>query len=211
MIEYGLGVHAGLVVEGRVAGDGGVEGHRDPDHVRHHPVQLRKQVEPVLQHQLGLHTHEPGDHAAQRHDPIPLADAKQGGVDVCGSRLQGGKGVGDGTAGVVVGVELDVAFDVAAYERDQLEDLVRGGDADGVGQPHPLWVQPVDRAVDAQQVVRVRAEGVLAAETHLQALRLDESHHLGADRDDLLDRLAVREHAQGRGGPEKHIDTVDTG
>ena len=80
-------------------------------------------------------------------------------------------GVGHGAAGVVVGVELDVAVDVAPHQRDQLVHLARRGDADGVGDAHALGAGLVDGAVDADEVVGVGAEGVLAAEAGLEARR----------------------------------------
>jgi len=55
-------------------------------------------------------------------------------------------------------------------ERHQLEDLVRGRDADGIGEADALRMEPIDGAVDAQQVVGVGAEGVLAAEADFQPL-----------------------------------------
>src|SRR5207244_7782804 len=116
----------------------GVEGNLDPHHVGDHAVELRQDLEPVLRHQFGVQAEQPRDHAAERHDAVALADSQDGGVDVGGTRLERGEGIGDGAAGVVVGVELDVAVDRLANHGDQLEDLVRAGDPDRARVPGEL-------------------------------------------------------------------------
>ena len=204
-------MHPGLVMEGGVAGDRGIEGDVDPDHVGDHPVELGQDLEPVVRHQLGMDTEQPGDHAAERDDAIALADPQDGGIDVGGSRLERRECIGDGAARVVVGMELDVAVDRLAHHRDHLEDLVRRGDPDGVGQPDPLRVEPVDRLVDAQQVTRFRSKRVLAAEANLQSLRLDVAHDFGTGLDDLVNRLAARERPHGGRGAEQDVDAVGAG
>src|SRR5207245_9252643 len=174
-------------------------------------VERRQDVEPVVRDQVGPDAEQAGDHAAQWHDAVALADPEHRGVDVGGAGLEGGEGVGDGATGVVVGVELDIAVDRLADHRDQLEDLVGGGDANRVGKPDSLRVQSVDRLVDAQQVARFRAEGILAAESHLQPLGLDVPHHLGAGFDDLIDGLPMRKGAHGGRGAEQDVDSVRAG
>src|SRR5205085_1484096 len=76
----------------------------------------------------------------KKHDAVTFADAEHGGVDVGGTRLQGGVRIGDGAPGVVVGMEFDVAVDRLPHHRHQLEDLVRGRDPDRVGKADPLRV-----------------------------------------------------------------------
>ena len=201
-------MHPRLVMEGRGAGDRGVEGDLDTNHLGDHPIELRKDLEPVLGDQLGVDAQEAGDHAAQRHDAIALTDAEDGGVDVGGARFQGGERIGDRASRVVVGVELDIAVDRLTHHRHQLEDLAGGGDPNRVGQSDPLRMQPVDRLVNPEQIARFGSERVLAAEADLQALCLDEANHFRARFNDLVHALAVREGAQRGRGTKQDIDPV---
>src|SRR5205823_331313 len=66
--QDGVGVHPGLVMEGRVAGNRRVEGDLDADHAGDHPVELGEDLEPVLGDQVGTHAEQSGDHPAERHD-----------------------------------------------------------------------------------------------------------------------------------------------
>ena len=72
-------------------------------------------------------------------------------------------GVGHGAAGVVVAVEADVALHGAPDLAEEREDLARGGDAHGVGQPDAVDAELLGGPVDRQEVGLLGAEGVLGA------------------------------------------------
>lgn len=61
-------------------------------------------------------------------------------------------------------MKLDVAADGATDHGDQLVDLRRRRHPDGVGQADPVDAGAVDRALDAQQILGIGAEGVLRAD-----------------------------------------------
>ncbi len=124
---------------------------------------------------------------------------------------QRAEGVGDGAAGVVVAVELDVAVHDAAQRAHELVHLQRIGDAHGVGDADAIDADLVDRAIDRQQVDQVAAEAVLAAEAHFQPTALDELDHFLRRFDDVLDVFAVRKLAQIAAGAEHDVDAVDAG
>ena len=146
VVENGLGVNAGLVREGGVAGDVVVEGHVDADQLGHHVLDLAQQRQIVaLRMPFGIVGIHAGDEAAQRRDAVALADAEHGGVDVGGAGIQRREGVGDGAAGVVVAVELDVAADDAAQGPDQFVHLHGMGDAHGIGDADAVDAHGVDR------------------------------------------------------------------
>ena len=128
-----------------------------------------------------------------------------------GAGFQRAEGVGDGAAGVVVAVELDVAAHDAAQRLDQIVDLARVGHAHRVGDAHAVDADLVHRPVDRQQIDQVAAEAVFAAEAHFQTLALDELDHLGGRFDDVGDVLAVRELAQQAARAKDHVDAVDAG
>ena len=87
-----------------------------------------------------------------------------------GAGRQRAVGVGDGAAGIIVAVKLDIAGDDTAQGSHQVMYLQGRGDADGIGDADPVHSDLIDLAVDGQQIDQVAAEGVLAAETHLQTL-----------------------------------------
>ena len=118
---------------------------------------------------------------------------------------------GDRAARVVVAVKLDVAAGQSAQRAHQPGNLARAGDPHRVGDAqavdHPQFVHG---QVDAQQLGLLAPEGVLGAEAELDVRRLlaDPGQHLGRQRDDLVDALAVAELAQPRGGADHHVDAV---
>ena len=164
-------MHAGLVVKGRRGCDRGVERDGDAEHLGEHRVELRKHREPVVLDQLRLEGHEPRHHRGERHDAVALPDAEDGCVDVRRARLECRQRIRHGAPGVVVGVKLDIAPDVPPDQRHEVVDLRRCCDADCICEADPIHTGSIDRAIDADQVVRIAAEGVLGAETRFHARR----------------------------------------
>ena len=158
--EDGLGVHPRLVVERGRCGDRCVEGDRDAEDLGEHRIELGQQLQPVVLDELGLQRMQPRHHRGERDDPVALADAENGGVDVRCTRLEGGERIRDGATRVVVGVELDVTADVAANQRDEIVDLGGGRHADRVREPDAIRARRVDGPIDTDEVLGVGAERV---------------------------------------------------
>ena len=112
---------------------------------------------------------------------------------MCGAGFERAEGVGDGTAAVVVAMELDVAAHDATQRPDQVIDLARVGDADGVSNTDAVDADLVHCAVDSEQIDQVAAEAVFAAEAHFQPLALDELNDFPRRLDNVGDVFAVRE------------------
>ena len=200
----------GAYREGAEARDGVIERNVDLHRPRDQLLDVLKLLEPVLgEHVLAVGDHHAGHEAAERGDAVALADAQDRRVDVGGAGLERAVGVGDGAAGVVVEVRLDVAADDAAQRAHQLVDLARPRAAHGVGDADPVHADLVDGRVDGQQVDQVRAERVLAREAHLDAARLDELDDLNGRVLDVRHVLAVAVLAQVRRGADDHVDAVD--
>ncbi len=209
--EHRLGVHPRLVVERGRGGHRGVEGDGDAEDLRKHRVELGQHLEPVVLDQLGLDGHQPGHHRRERDDAIALPDTEDGGVDVRRPGLECRERVGHRAAGVVVSMELDVTADVAPHQRNQIVDLRRRSDPDGVGEADPIHARAVDRAIDAHQVVGVTSKRVLGAEARFAAGAADLADHGGPDVDDLVDAHAVRDGTEPRRRCDEHVDAVNTG
>lgn len=70
--------------------------------------------------------------------------------------------------------------------------MAGGGTADGVGDTNTLDTDLVDGGVDGEQVNQVGTEGVLAGETDLNALGLDEFDNFNGGVLNVGHVLAVR-------------------
>ena len=209
VVENRLGVDAGLVRERGEAGDVVIERHVHVNQAGHVVVDLAQQRQVVLgAHRLGVVRVHARDQPAQRRDAVALADPKHGGIDVRGTGLQRAEGVGDGAAGIVVAVKLDVAGDDAAQRLDQIENLARIGDAHRIGDTDTVDADLVHGTVDGEQVDQVAAEAVLGREAHFQPLALDELDHFDGRVDDVGNVLAVRELAQKATRAEDDVDAV---
>src|SRR6267143_1484720 len=207
-----LRMHACLVVERVLAGHEVVIRNLDPDERRDQLVELPQLREVVLladrRRIVGVH---PCDEAAERRDPVALADAEHARVDVGGSALEDGVAVGDRASSVVVTVELDVATHVVAELDGERITLTRVRDADGVRDADAVHAHPVHRRVDLEEIALGRTEAVLAGEADFLAVVADERDHLARVFDDLVDALAMAELAQDRGRAEEDVDAVDAG
>jgi hypothetical protein len=155
--------------------------------------------------------HHPGDQSSQGGDSVPLTDTQDRGVDVSGTGLQGGVGVGDGTSGIVVEVALDVTADNTSEGPDEVVDLSRVRTTDGIGDTDSIQTDLVDGSVDGQEVDELGSERVLGREPDLDALGLDKLDNLDGLLGDPSHVLAVRVFTEERRGTDDDVDTIDTG
>src|SRR5882762_2633885 len=183
-----LRVHAGLVVEGVLAGHEVVVRDLDPDEGGDELVEvteLRKVI--FLADRRGVVGVHPRDEAAERRDPVALADAEHARVDVGRPALEDRIAVGDRASGVVVTVELDVATHVVAeLDRERIA-LPRGRDADRVRDTDAVHAHPVHGRVHLEEIALGRAKAVLAGKTDFLPVVANESDHLARVFDDLVD------------------------
>ena len=165
VVEDGLGVDAGLVGEGAEASDGIVEGDVDLDSLGDHVLDLLELVQLVLALDVlrGRDDHA-GHQATERGDTVTLADTKDGGVDVGGTGLEGAIGIGNGAAGIVVEVRLDIARHDTTQGPDEVVDLPGGRAANGIGNTDAVDADLVDSLVQGEEIDEIRAEGVLAGD-----------------------------------------------
>lgn len=88
VVQDRLGVDAGLVGKGTVAGDAVVEGHLDLDGIGDQVLQIAQLVQLVLGGDVvGVNGEHARDEVADRCDSVALADAEDRGVDVGGTGL----------------------------------------------------------------------------------------------------------------------------
>ena len=155
--------------------------------------------------------HHPGDQSSQGGDSVPLTDTQNRGVDVGGTCLQSGVGVGDGTSGIVVEVALDVTADDTSEGPDEVVNLSRVGASDGIGDTDSVQTDLVDGSVDGQEVDELGSERILGREPDLDPLGLDKLDDLDGLLGDPGHVLAVRVFTEERRGTDDDIDTVNTG
>lgn len=104
VVQDRLGVDAGLVGEGTVAGDAVVEGHLDLDGVRNQVLQIAQLVQLVLGGDVvWVNGEHACDEVADGCDSVALADTEDGGIDVGGTSFQCGISVGSGASGIYDG------------------------------------------------------------------------------------------------------------
>lgn len=106
---------------------------------------------------LGLYVfrvgdHHSGDQTAERGDTVSLSDTENRGIDVGGTGLERGVGVGDGASGVVVEVAFNVTRDDATEGSDEVVYLSRVGASDGIGDTDSVQSDLVDGSVNGEQV-----------------------------------------------------------
>jgi hypothetical protein len=110
-----------------------------------------------------------GDGLLQRGITGTLAQAVDRGVDVAGTRQHSGQRVRSGHPQVVVGVHFK--FEISRLA--QLPDAVVGDERiqqpERVGETEALRTRSLCRIDHAQQKIRIRARGVLTADTDVQA------------------------------------------
>ena len=91
-------------------------------------------------------------------------------------------------------------------------DLVRGGAAHGVRDPHPIDAVRADRGVHFQQIGKLTPKGVFAGKPHLgNPSGFQELDHLDGLRNDGREIFAMRKSAQQTRRPEQHVHPVHTG
>ena len=121
-----------------------------------------------------------------------------------------GIAVSDGTAAIVVPVELNVRFDVLTEFLDQAICLQRSGNAHRIGDAHPIDTQLVHGGVHPHEVFFVAAEGVLATEADFQSPVFDVTHDILGRVDNLFDVLAVAELPQVGRSTEQNVNAIHT-
>lgn len=206
VVEDSLGVDTSLVGEGTETGDVVVEGDVDLNGLGDEVLDLLELLEAVLALDvLGGGDHHTGHQTTERGDTVALTDSENGGIDVSGTSLEGTVCVGNGTAGIVVEVSLDVTADNTAQDTDELVDLAGRGTANGVGNTNTVNADLVDGGVDGQKVDQVGTEGVLTGETDLNALGLDELDNFNGGVLDIGHILAVGVLTEVRGGTNDNI------
>lgn len=84
--------------------------------------------------------------------------------------LQGGMGIGDGTARVVMEMGLDIGADDASEGPHELVHLARTGNTDCIRNPNTVHTNPVNGLVERQEIHEVGPEGILRREADLAAL-----------------------------------------
>lgn len=152
-----------LVRGGRQVDDLG-DGVRDAGHLGEGA--LREDAPPVLDLQRGDDREEVGVADA-------LAVAVRGALDVRGARVDGGQGVGDGAAGVVLGVDAQAGAGVGEDGRDDRGHLGRQHAAVGVAEDDHVGAGLVGGAYDRLRVLGVGpvpVEEVLAVDEDAAAL-----------------------------------------
>ena len=210
VLQYGVGVYAGLVMEGSASRDGRVEGHVDADPLRHQVLDFAQQGQVVLAHELRVDRVDAGHQAPQRRDAIAFADAQHSRIDVRRAGLQGAPGVGDRAAAVIVAMKLDVAIDCLAQTADQTVRAQGVGDADRIRHADAIDAGKVHRAVDGEHVRQVAAEGVFGAKTRLDAPVLQPGDDFAAAVDDLLQAAPMAELPHVGRGADVDVHAIDT-
>jgi hypothetical protein len=206
VVEDSLGVDTSLVGEGAESGDVVVERNVDLNGLGDEVLNLLELLELVLALDvLAVGDHHAGHQTTERGDTVTLTDTENGGIDVSGTGLEGTEGVGNGTASVVVEVSLDVTANNTAQDTDELVDLTGGSTANGVGNTDTVHTNLVHSGVDGQKVNQVGTERVLAGETDLNALRLDELNNFNGGVLDVGHVLAVRVLTEVRRSTDNNI------
>ena len=135
-----------------------------------------------------------------------LADAQDGAVELIGARLEGGDGIGDAQAPVVVAVPVDpdglALDDLFLHEPDQVPDAHGGGMAAGVRKADGVRALVDGRQVDGLEVLRARPGGVLGDHHHGHVVGAAEAHRLAREADQVGQVPALGAHADGAGAQE---------
>jgi len=193
VVQDSLGVNTGLVGEGAESSNVVVEGNVDLNGLGDQILDVLDLVKAVLALDvLGVGDHHTGHQTTQRGDTVTLTDTQDGGINVSGTGLEGTVGVGDSTASVVVEMGFNVTAHNTAQHTNKLVDLTGRGTADGVSDTNTVDTNLVDGGVDGEQVNQIGTEGVLAGETDLNTLGLDEFDNLDSGILDVSHVLTVR-------------------
>ena len=169
----------------------------------------------VLVGQLVFADHEDGGDLFEGGVAGALADAVDGALGLAGTGFDGGDGVGDGEAEVVVAVggEDDV-FNAGDAVEDHAEHggvLLREAVADGVGEVERGGAGLDGDLADLDEEVGVGAGGVFGGELDVVGVGAGEGDHLG----DLVDGLLAGDLELGGevevGGGEEGVDALLVG
>lgn len=210
VVQDGLGVDTGLVGEGTETGDVVVEGNVDLDGFGHEILNLLELMELVLALDIvAIGGHHTGHQTTERRDAVSLANTEDGGVDVGGSGLQSAVSVGNGAAGIIVQMNLNITMDDTTKDTDELVDLSGGGAANGIGDTDTVDTDLVDGRVDGKEVDEIGPEGVLGGESDFDTLGLDVLDDLDGGILDVGHVLAVGVLAEIRRGSDDDV-TVDS-
>lgn len=210
--ENGLGVDTGLVGEGAETGDGVVEGDVDLDGVGDEVLEVSQLVQLVLgENVVSVSSNHSSHQTTERGDTVSLTDTENGDIDEVGTSLEGGVGVGNGTAGVVVEMALNVARDNGLEGSDKLVDLSGVGASNSVSNTDSVDTNLVDSSVDVEEIDQVGSERILGGESDLNAVALDKLNDLDSGLCNVVHVLAVGVLSQELGGTNDDIDTIDTG
>ncbi len=194
-MREGRDADVGLVGGGREVDDLG-DGVRDAGHVGERALG---------QDGLAVLELQRGDDGEQVGVADPLAVAVGGALDVRGARVDGGQGVGDGAAGVVLGVDAEAGAGVGQDGGDDGLDLGRQHPAVGVAEDHYVGAglgRGLDDGLGVLGVGAVSVEEVLAVDEDPAAL----AHQVG---DGVAHHLQVL--LQGGAQGEFHMAVVRLG
>lgn len=144
------------------------------DSICYHILNLLDLVELVPAHDvITTANHHAGHKTSKGGNAVSLANAEHTSVDVRGASLKGSVAVGDGAAGVVMEMYLDVARHDAAEGADEVVDLAGGSATDGVSNTYAVNADSVDGAVELEKVDEVGPKAVLGREADLDSSALD--------------------------------------
>lgn len=132
--QDGLCVDTSLVGEGAETGNVVVEWDVDLDGLGDQVLEISELLQLVLAHDVvTVGNNHTGHQSTERGDTVSLTDTENGGVDMCGTGLEGAVGVGDGASGIVVEMGLNVARNNTTEGSDEIVNLSRAGASDGIG------------------------------------------------------------------------------
>ena len=141
----------------------------------------------------------------------PFADAVDGTFDLPGAGADGGDGVGDTEAEVVVAVHADHSLvyvgDVVEDTGDEVVELLWGGVADGVGNVDSTGTGIDDGFEDTVKVVPVGAGGVHGGEFDIAEVARCPADHFRGQLQDFLVVLLELVHEVDVGAGEEDVDT----
>lgn len=208
----GLGVDTGLVGEGTETSDGVVEGDVDLDGISDKVLEVSQLVQLVLgENVVSVSSDHSSHQTSERGDTVSLTDSENGDIDEVGAGLESGVGVGNGTAGIVVEMALNVTRDDGLEGSDKLVDLSGVGTSDGIGNTDSVDTNLVDGSVNVEEIDQVGSERVLRGESDLDTVALDKLDDLDGGLCNVVHVLTVGVLSQELGGTNDDIDTVNTG
>lgn len=159
------------------------------DSICYHILNLLDLVELVPAHDVVTASdHHAGHKTSKGRDSVSLTNTEHTGVNMGGAGLEGSMAVSDGAASVVVEMYFDIARNDATEGTNEIVDLAGGCAADGVGDTNTVDADPVDCAVELEEIDKVGPEAVFGREADFDASALDVVNDLNGG---LLDRYHV--------------------